>query len=50
MQRWARDNIIASLQRQRNNVIEPRGQETNRKIFRSLCLDGVATPNIVILH
>ena len=32
---------------QRDNVIEPQGQEQIRKILRSPCLDGVATPNIV---
>ena len=47
---WARDNFIASPQRQRNNVIEPRGPEKIRNIFRSRCLDGVATPRIVILQ
>ena len=41
-QSWTRDNFLASRQRQRDNVIEPRGQEKSRKIFRSRCLDGVA--------
>ena len=27
MQSWARDNCLASQQRQRDNVIEPLGQE-----------------------
>ena len=47
-QSWARDNFLASLQRQRVNVIDSQGTEKNRKIFRSRRLDGVATTNIVI--
>ena len=38
---WARDNFLASRQQQRDNVIEPHGQEQIQKIFRSRCLDGV---------
>ena len=49
-QSFARDNFLASRQRQRNNVIEPQGQEKIRKIFGSWCLDEVVTTNIVILH
>ena len=49
-QSWARDNVLASRQRQRNNVIEPQGSEKFRQIFRSRCLEGVATTNIVILQ
>ena len=38
--------MIASRQRQRDNVIEPQGPEKIRtKNFGSRCLDGVATPN-----
>ena len=37
-QSWASDNFLASRQRQRDNVIEPQGQEKIRKIFRSRCL------------
>ena len=52
-QSWARDNVIASRQRQRDmqsdTVIEPQEPEKNRKIFRSRCLDGVATLDIVKL-
>ena len=44
-QSWARDNLLAS--RQRDNVILPQGPETNQKIVRPLCLDGIATINIV---
>ena len=48
LQSWARDNVLASRQRQRNNVIEPRGQEKIRKILSSRrCLHGVAKTNIV---
>ena len=50
LQSWARDNVLASRQRQRNNVIEPQGSEKFRQIFRSRCLEGVATTNIVILQ
>ena len=50
LQSWARDNFLASRQRIRNNVKEPEGPEKNLKIFMSRCLDGVAKPNIVILH
>ena len=32
----------------KHNVIEPQGPEKMRKIFRSWCLDGVATINIVM--
>ena len=47
---WTRDNFIVSRQRQRDNVIEPQGPEKIRNIFRSQCLDGVATPDKVILQ
>ena len=50
LQSWARNNFIASRQRIRDNVTEPEGPEKNLKIFMPRCLDGVATPNIVILH
>ena len=43
---WARDNFLASRQR---NTVEPWGPEQMRKIFKSRCLDGVSTLNIVIL-
>ena len=46
MQSWARDNFIASLKRQRNRTS---GTSKIRKISKYRCLDGVATPNIVIL-
>ena len=50
-QSWARDNFKASRQPQWNNVIEPPEPEKNRKQFRSAwCLDGVATPNKVMLQ
>ena len=48
-QSWARDIFLASRQRQRDNVIQPQGPEKIRKILRSLCLQGVATTNIVTL-
>ena len=41
-QSLARGNFLALRQRQRDNVIEPQGQEKIRKIFRSRCVDGVA--------
>ena len=46
-QSWARDNCLASRQRQHDNVIEPQGPEKNRKIIRPQCLDGVVTINKV---
>ena len=50
-QSWARDNFKASRQPQCDNVIEPPEPEKNRKQFRSAwCLDGVATPNKVMLQ
>ena len=48
-QSWACDIFLASRQRQRDNVIQPQGPEKIRKILRSLCLQGVATTNIVTL-
>ena len=47
-QSWARDNVLASRQRQRNIASgTSQGLEKNRKIVRPYCLDGVATINIV---
>ena len=46
-QSLARGNFLALRQRQRDNVIEPQGQEKIRKILRSRCLARVATTNIV---
>ena len=37
---WARDNLLASRQRQRDNVIE---------MLRSRCLNGVVAMNIEIM-
>ena len=50
LQSLARNNSLASQQRQRDNVIEPQGPETIRKISRSRCLDGVTTTNIDICN
>ena len=52
-QSWARDNVLASRQRQRDNVTEPQEPVRDQKKFkkylvRPQCLDGVATANIVI--
>ena len=46
---WARDNFLASRQRQCDNVLvkEPRGQKKIGKILRSRCLNEVAKTNIV---
>ena len=50
-QSWARDNFLASRQRQRNYVTEPQGpvrdQKKIQKIFSPQCLDGVVTTKIV---
>ena len=44
-QSWARDNCLASRQRQRHSVIELQGQEKIRKIWRSWCLNEVVASN-----
>ena len=42
-----RQFVIASRQRQRDNLIEHQGQEKNiNKYFKALCLNEVATPNV----
>ena len=43
-------SFATTTTRQRDNVIEPQRQEKIPKIFRSLCIDGVATTNALILQ
>ena len=47
-QSWAPDNVSASQQRQRDNVIKLQGNQKKRKMLRSLRINGVATTNIGI--
>ena len=44
-QSWTRDNLLASLQRNRVS-----GTTLKKKMFRSRCLNRVATTNIVIMQ